>query len=168
MEFRKGQLSIGFYTALILFIGVLGYLTYQLFQLVPVTTNAIRFETTRIEAYQISEMLVDDGGYPIDWNTHQLPDIKRLGLSDTMQNKTNLISSAKATSFNTICTNNYRDVQNLLDIQNQFSITFIDHTSGVNWICKSPDVTSNSFNITRIVSIDGTDTGEITVQVWQK
>jgi len=165
---RKGQLSVGFYASLVLFMGVLAYLTFQLFQIVPTTTDAIRLESTRIEAYQLSEVLINDGGHPLDWNTKQVSDIRRIGLSDSAQNKTNLISSLKVTKLKSICDSNYKDVKNLLDIKNEFSIIFYNRVTNENWVCKSPDVTRSSFNVTRIVSIDGNALGEITVQVWQK
>ncbi len=163
----KGQLSVGYYVSIVLFLGVLGYLTFQLFQTIPLNINSLGSESTRIEAYQISELLVNDGGHPNNWNTKPINEIKRLGLLDSTQNKTNLLSSQKISQFRTIC-NNYNDIKNLLDIQNEISINFVNYATNERWSCKSGGQSSFSFNVTRIISIDGNALGEITVQVWQK
>lgn len=159
---------MGYYASIAVFVIVLGYLSLQLFQVVPANTNLLKVEAIRIDAYQISEILVNDGGSPNDWNTKQINQIQRLGLLDTTQNKTNLLSSQKIAQFKTICNNNFNDVKNLLDIQNDFSISFVNYLTSDKWVCKSNGKSSTSFNITRIVSIDGNALGEVTVQVWQK
>ena len=165
---HKGQLSIGFYASLVIFLGFLSYVTFQLFQIVPTATSTLKTETTQIEAYQISELLVNDGGDPIDWHTKALSEIKRIGLLDSGQNKTNLLSSSKILQLKTICTGNFSNIKTLLDIQNEASITFVNPITSDKWNCKSTSSEKPSFNITRIVSSDGTSFGEITVQVWQK
>ena len=161
-------MSLGYYASIALFVTVLGYLSFQLFQVVPANTNSLKIESTRIDAYQISEILVNDGGSPNDWNTKPVNQIQRLGLSDTSQNKTNLLSDQKISQFKTICDNNFNDVKDLLDIQNDFSISFVNYLTNDKWICKSSGKSSTSFNITRIVSIDGNAFGELTVQVWHR
>lgn len=168
MVHRKGQISFDFYVSLILFLGFLGYITFQLFQIVPTTINTARIENVRIEAYQISELLINDGGHPLDWETRPLTEIKRLGLSDVSKNVTNLLSSSKFFRFNSICATNYNDVKRLLDVKEEFSITFINHTANSQWSCKSPTPTNKriSFNISRAVTV-GNDLGEILVEVWR-
>ncbi len=173
MVYKKGQLSADFYVALVAFIGLLAYITFQLFQTVPANSANTREETIRIEAYQISELLVNDGGHPLNWETIPLAEIRRIGMSDSMQNITNYLSRVKVDRLNTICTSStgYQDVKNILDIQNEFSITFIEHTLPVDttWICKSPVPTNKkiTFNVSRTVSIDGSTFGEIIVEVWR-
>ncbi|MBI2545270.1 MAG: hypothetical protein HYW22_01565 [Candidatus Aenigmarchaeota archaeon] len=164
----KGQLSLEYYSSIVIFVGVLAYLSFQLFQAVPSTTNALKTEAIRIDAYQISEILINDGGHPLDWDTKPTNQIVRLGLMDSTQNKTNLLSSQKISKFKAICNNNYNDVKNLLDIQSEFSISFVNYNTNENWVCKSPGRISASFNVTRIVSIDGNAFGELTIQVWKK
>ena len=164
----KGQLSVGFYTSLVIFLGVVAYFVLQLFQTIPATTNAIKAESTRIESYQLSQILVDDGGQPLDWQNQAINSVKRIGLLDSAQNKTNLVSSQKISKMNTICSNNFNDVKFLLDIQNEFSISFVNHVTNEKWVCRSGGQLRNSFNVTRIVSIDGTALGEITIEVGEK
>ncbi len=172
----KGQLSVDFYIALLGFLGFLAYTTFQLFQIVPVSTNNLKEESMRIEAYQVSELLVNDGGHPNDWydeTKYSLADIKRIGLSDSVNNITNYLSRAKVDELKKICVTNgnYQAVKDKLDIQDEFSITFIEHTlpSDTTWSC-GPSVLSTkrfSFNMARTVSIGGVSFGDIVVEVWR-
>lgn len=170
MVYRKGQLSIDFYISLVIFLGFLAYITFQLFQVVPTTASALKEESVRIEAYQISEILVNDGGHPNDWETRRSPEIKRIGLSDVTNNKTNLLSSQKISRLQTICQDDFDDVKDKLDITDEISIKFINHETEEQWTCESSTISSKktSFNIGRTVSIDGTSFGEIIVEVWEK
>ncbi|MBI2543062.1 MAG: hypothetical protein HYW24_02670 [Candidatus Aenigmarchaeota archaeon] len=167
MAHKKAQLSAGFYTAMIVFIGFVGYITFQLFQTVPTTINAVRSENMRIEAYQISELLVNDVGEPNDWETKQLSQIERIGLSDATQNKTNYLSTGKINQLQTICNNNYNDLKRLLDIDNEISIEFIDHATDTGWVC-NPNTQQNSFRFNRIVSVDGTSSAELIIEMWRQ
>lgn len=169
---KKGQLSIGFYTSLIIFLGVIAYITFQLFQTTPVVTDTLKMETIRIETYQLSELLINDGGHPNDWyDAVKYPstsDIKRIGLSDTDKNVTNLVSNLKISRMMDICSNNYNDILSLLDVDN-IIITIKNHATGITEKCEPSQVPSQrtSFNITRTISIDGVSSGEITIEVWK-
>lgn len=174
LSYKKGQVSAEFYIALLAFIGVLAYISFQLFQTVPASSANAREEAIRIEAYQISELLVNDGGHPLNWETRPLAEIRRIGLSDSEKNITNYLSRAKIDRLNAICASptGYQDVRNILAIQNEMSITFIEHAlpSDTTWICKSTVTTNKkiTFNVSRTVSIDGTAFGEIIVEVWRQ
>lgn len=168
----KGQLSADFYIALVVFLGFLAYITFQLFQIVPAGSESVKDELIRIEAYQLSELLVNDGGHPLDWETKPFSDIKRIGLSDTLKNVTNFLSNPKITRFKTICNNNFNDIKTLLDIKNEASFTIIEHKPGGNDVyntCKSAEAKKTSFDISRTVIIAGTSyPTELIVEVWRK
>lgn len=168
----KGQLSTDFYIALVIFLGFIAYITFQLFQIVPASSANLREESVRIEAYQISELLINDGGHPNDWETKPLAEIKRLGLSDTTRNITNYLSSAKIVRFKTICSN-FNDIKTLLGVTDETSFTFTEHrpTGDVVDVCKSSISSSKkaSFTVSRTVFIDGTSyPTEIIVEVWRR
>jgi len=173
LGYKKGQLSADFYVALVAFIGLLAYITFQLFQIVPASSANAKEESIRIEAYQLSELLVNDGGHPLNWETRPLAEIRRIGLSDSTKNITNFLSRPKIDRLNTICTSptGYTDVKSILDIQNEFSITFIEHTlpEDTIWTCKSALPTNKkiTFNVSRTVSVGSTTFGEIIVEVWK-
>ena len=176
MDYKKGQLSADFYIALVAFLGFLAYITFQLFQTVPASSANVKEETIRIEAYQLSELLVNDGGHPVDWQAKPLADIKRIGLSDTTKNMINSLSREKADRlfkgfglFPAICAN-YNDVRGLLDIRDEASFTLIEHKSPDEvFTCKSSESKKTSFNVSRTVLISGTSyPSEIIVEVWRK
>ncbi len=173
MAYRKGQLSADFYVALLVFIGVITYITFQLFQITPTNANDLKEESLRIEAYQISEILINDAGHPSNWETLPTASVNRIGLSDAAAGKTNFVSQVKSDKLNTICsTDGYSVVKNKLDIADEMSITFTKHSnpSDVTWKCESPTPINKktSSSIMRTVSIDGTGFGELTVEVWKK
>jgi len=172
LGYKKGQLSADFYIALVVFLGFLAYITFQLFQIVPASSANVKEEYIRIEAYQISELLVNDGGHPLDWDTKTLEKIKRIGLSDSVKIRTNYLSRQKIDQFKKICVTdgNYQAIKDKLDIQDELSVTFVEHADpDITWVCKSSVPTNKkiSFNVNRIVSIDGASFGEIIVEVWK-
>lgn len=162
-----------FYVALVVFIGILAYLVFQLLQVAPVSSTNAKEESIRIETYQIAELLVNDGGHPLDWESKQLSEIKRIGLSDITRNVTNYLSRAKIDRLEAICNTptGYQDVKKLLDVQDEMSISFINHTlpTDTKWICESSTPTSKkfTFNVSRTVSIVDTGFAELIVEVWE-
>ena len=171
---KKGQLSVDFFVALIFFLGFVTYIIFQLFKVGPVNDANIKEEAIRIEAYQLSELLVNNPGYPLDWEIKPLlSDIKRIGLSDSTANQANYLASQKISKLNSICNTptGYNDVRNILDVKDEISISFIDHSgpSDTIWICKSTVLTNKkvSFNVSRTVSVGGTSFAELIVEVWK-
>ncbi|MBU5537045.1 MAG: hypothetical protein QW818_00215 [Candidatus Aenigmatarchaeota archaeon] len=168
---RKAQLAFDFYVSLLVFIGILGYLTFQLFQIIPASSGNLKEESLRIEAYQISELLINDGGHPIDWHTvGDISNIKRIGLSDSNKNITNFLLRGKIDRFKTICNNNFNNIKNLLDIKDEINVTIIEHGPNVDVSsCASNQAKKVSFSVSRTVLISGTSyPTEIIVEVWKK
>ena len=173
MEYKKGQLSADFFVALVAFLGFLAYITFQLFQTVPESSANVKEETIRIEAYQISELLVNNAGFPLDWEAQPLSGIKGIGLSDPAKSMTNYLLRAKLDRLNTICQTptGYQDIKGILEMNNEMTITFIEHTLPTDtiWVCKSSVATNKkvAFNVSRTVSIGGNSFGEIIVEMWK-
>ena len=165
-----------FYVALVIFLGLLAYITFQLFQIAPMTSTTANEETIRIEAYQLSELLVNDGGHPNDWHDAvkypSASDIKRIGLSDSTKNITNYLSRPKIDRFKALCTADYNTIKTILDIQDEASFSIIEHKPAGDEVynsCKSSAARKTSFNVSRIVAIDGTSyPTEIIVEVWKR
>ena len=170
MAYKKGQLSFDFYIALTIFLATVAYIVFQMYQITPYALGTIREEFVRIEGYQISELLTNDGGHPITWGDETVPlsGIRRIGLSDTGRNVTNLISSQKIQRLKAICDNNYADVTRLLDFKDGLSITIVNHDTEEIISCRPQSFSQRTgFNVTRIVSIDGSMLGEVFVEVWE-
>jgi hypothetical protein len=63
----KAQFSVDFYIALITFVLLISYISFQVLTFSPLYTKEINTQRLRAEAFQISEILVNDFGEPKDW-----------------------------------------------------------------------------------------------------
>ena len=133
----KGQISFAEYlVAIVIFLSFVGYFSFQLLNFFPAYLTQVRNERVRSESYQLSELLINNPGYPIDWQSRIPSDvgsIKRLGLNDETQNVTDLVSTSKVNQFITLCrTYGYSKVKSLLDTDGDFSviISIINSDSG--------------------------------------
>jgi hypothetical protein len=161
----KAQLSFEYYASLTIFILFIAYVFFQIVTLTPQFEREVKNEIMRSEVYQISELLINDPGHPLDWPTKT---VKRVGLSSNL-NKTNFISLEKVNSFETKCNQNYENIKNLIGTEYYFSVDLIDITSGQKLITCKPTqsiVTQSKISIVRLVAIDSNDIGELTVQLW--
>ena len=93
----KGQLNLEQIVAMTLFIAFSSYVFFTVFNLVPRYTSEVRSERLRSEAYQMSELLINDPGSPANWDKIVKP--SRLGLSDETANLTNFISKSKGAAL---------------------------------------------------------------------
>jgi len=130
----KAQLTIQYLASFIFFVGlvVLIYLSYS--ANIPRFVEEVNKENTRSKAYQLSEILVNDPGEPINWDTAASPNqIKRIGLSDHTNNKTNLILKSKIDKFHDFdCYTNFKEVQDKLSLNRSFSIFIFNITDNGN------------------------------------
>lgn len=173
MKKLKGQISFAEYlVAVVIFISFVGYFSFQLLNFFPAYLTQIRSERVRSEAYQLSEILVNDPGYPIDWYSNP-NSIQRIGLSDETQNVTNVISTAKLNQFIALCKGNgYVNVKKLLGAQSDFSalIILFNATSGsasALLTCQPTSVLLRDINTTirRFADINSSFYSEIILQV---
>jgi len=174
---EKGQISFAEYlVAIVIFVSFVGYFSFQLLNFFPAYLTQVRNERTRSEAYQLSEILVNDPGFPIDWPSHipsDIGSIKRLGLSDETQNVTNLISTSKINQFITLCrSNGYPTIKKLLGSDNDFSviISIINaNTSSTAAIlnCTASSIIKRTINTTivRFATINNTYYSQLILQV---
>ncbi len=161
----KGQLSLEYYVSLVLFVMFVAYLIFQVLGFSPQYLSELKNERTKSEAYQVSELLVNDAGEPLNWYA-STP--KRIGLSSN-ENKTNLLSQEKITALQTACQSSYESVRKLIDIDSDFSITLINLISGTKLIdCQPavPVIKEAKASITRIASLPDNSFVELTIQMW--
>jgi len=174
----KAQLSFEYYFALIIFVMFVSSLFLKLITFFPFYSAEIENQRLRSEAYQISELLINDVGYPGNWYEvyeSELEKVKRLGLSDGGKNKTNLISMDKATAFNDLCQSSlplgYDKVLELLDVKDGFWVLLTNDKvdSPEILIGCSPNEFSSKIrtNITRIIAFDDGSFGQLRVSVWK-
>lgn len=166
----KAQISfVEYIVAFIVFFSFVAFFLFRLLSSMPVYLSNIRNELVRSETYQLSELLMNDPGEPINWDIIA-GDIKRLGLSDQKLNKTNYISLNKITELNSLCSGNgYYDVKRLLGSDYDFSILLKVKPSGEVLVnCYPPEIIFRAINVSidRMVAIDDGRYGKLTLQMW--
>ena len=170
----KAQISfVEYLVALSIFITFVGYIFFSLLNFMPTYLGEMEDEIIKSEAYQISEMLINDPGEPVSWNTligtGSENQIKRIGFSDSTAGKTNFLSATKITSLVSKCpVDGYGDdIKNWIDTKYQFSLIVDDKTGGVLLDCHPPQTVSGKVkaSIRRVVAI-GSGYGELVLQVW--
>ena len=173
----KGQLTIQYLLSFIFFIGLIVSIYFAFSSNIPKFLEAIEKEDARSKAYQLSEFLINNPGYPIDWENQPVDSIKRLGLSDEDSNKTNLLSGLKVHDFFEICgpnSENFSTIQEKLALNKSFSVIFCNITSSGKrecQVCQSPSPPKTAINATirRIVALNVSGDirlAELIVQMW--
>ena len=170
----RGQISVDYYVSVILFISFVIYILFQLTRFLPTYINAVQDQRIRVEAYQISELLMNDPGVPVDWENlseDNLGQIQRIGLSDGSQNKTNLVNIKKVRSLNTTCAsvNGYNILRGTMGTEYFFSIIMIDKSNGELLVsCSPPEqfVRATKVDFRRVFSMGSNDYGELILQLW--
>ena len=166
----KGQLNVEYFVSIIVFIVFTMYILFEMIRFIPLYISEIDREILRSEAYQLSEILTNDAGKPLNWPSQADSNIKRIGLSDDRENRTNILSMAKITSFNSKCFANYNQVARWLDMYDYFSVVIIDSTtSNVIANCQPPaGIAAGITNTTvrRLVAFDSGNYGELILNVW--
>ena len=164
----KAQLSFDYYFAVITFVIFVSSLFFRLVTFFPLYSDELTNQRLRSEAYQISEILINDVGYPANWNL-DVANAKRLGLSDETRNKTNIISTSKATAFNSLCTSNYNRALELLDIKDGFLASLVKIKQPPDQFQCLPSQVSAKIRaeVRRIVAFDDGTYGNLTVSMWK-
>lgn len=172
----KGQFNVEFFTVLILFVGFASYFSTKLMGIGPIYIKEANKAIVRAEAYRISEMIINNPGVPSDWDTATEGEIKRIGLLDHSQNKTNLLSEQKISKLNSLCSgdNGYESIKSLIGAEHDFLIMLTELTGEPGELrinCGSTEFGENAALIKRLAVFDSEndgelDYGELVVQVW--
>lgn len=166
----KGQISfVEYLAALMLFITSVIFIAFSIISFVPQYLTQVNNQKVRIDAYQISELLTDDPGNPINW--YSVTPIFRMGLSNESVNRTNYISLQKINAFNNYCSAplGYNNIKRNISAVDNFAIFLFNRTASAGNIlisCQPIIPFSSPLNntIRRIVAIDSGDIGELIVQ----
>jgi hypothetical protein len=157
------KLQVGFeqFIALSMFVFSISFLIYQLLSYYPIYINEVRRQTLLSEAYQISELLVNDAGEPSNWN---LINVKRIGLLNETLSNSNVISVFKVFNVSYICNTNYTLFKQLLDLKNE--INFVVYLEGSLIANCSHSSWESAVKISRIVSFDNRSYGELILWLY--
>lgn len=174
-------MSIDFYVAVITFIIIVVYFLFQISSIVPNFINQIEEQRLMSEAYQVSEILVNDIGQPKNWDTliGNVGQISRIGLSDQNTNKTNLIATNKVDALRYMCLGQkgYMDVKHRLGMNElNFSVFVVNRQTGSIDTCAGEDADETTglprikgftATVTRILAFNDGTYGDLKVQVWE-
>jgi len=167
----KGQLTSEYLISFVIFIGLIAYTYFSYSSNIPRFIEEVRKENIRSEAFQLSELIVNNPGEPKNWDD-DFPNLRRIGLLDERFNKSNLISEDKIdeldNNFDCNDLNDYNLFMSLLGANRNFSliISEIDETGGNRikmYTCLSPTTVILPINITiqRIVAYNDSVSLEI-------
>ena len=170
----KAQLTFEYMISFIIFIGIIVYIYLSYSANIPNFIQEVFKEDARSKAYQLSEILVNDLGHPIDWDKSN---VERVGLSDMNFNKANLMSRIKITElsgFDCANQNDYDELKDLFALDRDFSIVIFeiqdDGDRNLLFSCFPSDLkTAIQAKVTRITAYteDGdVKPAEVIVQVW--
>lgn len=173
----KGQISLDYIISLVVFMTITLYIAFQVMRFAPLYLKEIREETLRSEAYQVSELLINDPGLPKYWDSLQVSQrdtIKRLGLSDN-SSRMNLVSIDKANEFEQICNieNDYAMVEDRMGLDEtgyNMHVTLVDLVEDTIIIdnCQST-ITSEGRQtavVRRIVALTNGNYAELVLRMW--
>ncbi|MEM5811408.1 MAG: hypothetical protein QXG91_01560 [Candidatus Aenigmatarchaeota archaeon] len=109
----KSQVSIEFLVTTIAFISFVSYLLFSLYNYKTVTMDNLNIELVSLELYKISEILINDVGYPAFWDPSNFV---RIGLAANITSK-NFLNSTKLSYLKNInpSTNNCSNITYYLD-----------------------------------------------------
>lgn len=167
----KAQLTVEYLASFITFIGLIIFIYFTYSGNIPGFIEEVKKEDVRSKAYQLSEMLVNDPGKPVDWDP---TNVKRIGLSDENYNKTNLISLDKVQELENQC-GDFDNVKKLLGLNKSFSIYVFNITEPYGnreelSKCTSPELIKTAINTTvrRVTALNNNgrlELAEIIVQM---
>lgn len=134
----KGQINLQYLIALIVFIAMVWYLTFQISSMIPTFRIESKKNILQLKAHRLTELLIKNPGEPVNWNYNS---VKRIGLADSFY----VLNQAKVETFRNLCKTNYGKVKDLFHISgngvgNDFRLMF---RGGINFKCgKRPPKTA--------------------------
>ena len=157
----KGQVSFEYFVALMIFITFILFVALQLISKSMPYRRESKYSTLLSEAYQISEILINDPGEPINWDSSN---VKRIGLLDETKNRTGLLSRSK---IDKLAKMNYQSVANGLGIDTskyRFSIIIWNSTSVMVNVTNAS--TSETVAEINRLAVFGREVVNVSVMVW--
>ena len=156
----KGVVEIEFIIAVFVFITTISFVTFLIVDSIPAYHTTASGESLKSKAYQFSEMLFMDEGYPRNWNTLPFAQTNRIGFSSGERYR---FDETKIAYLYSVCQPapggaGYLAVKNRLGLESAYDIIieayYIDNTPVADSaIVCGPDVLSQlrqQFQFTRI------------------
>ncbi|MBI3190999.1 hypothetical protein HYZ41_04835 [archaeon] len=145
------MIDVEFILSVVLFFSTITFVSFMIILNVPIFHNEAVNEDIRARAYEISQMLLFDEGYPKNWD---ITNIKTIGLS-TGDNY--VLSDGKIASLDALCSSNYTFVKGMLGqgFRNEIRISITDSNGADLLSCmpKSRGSGRSEFMISRFATL---------------
>lgn len=165
-KFKKAQFNVEYFVVLTIFLTFSLYFAFRLTEFYPEYLKNVKEEVLRSEAYRLSEMLINDDGEPKDWTGLSTNQIKRIGLSYALFNKSNLLDTAKVDAFGDKCSSEYDRVKELVGSDHNFYVIVNDTTGALYTKCGSLGASDSIAVVRRVVAFENGDYGKLIVYMW--
>lgn len=162
---NKGQFSIEYLVAFLLFSSVLIYLSFQVSGVLPKLSGQSRRDILLSKAYRVTGGLIKNPGSPTDWN--YTGKAERYGLAVEPYE----LSLDKINEFGNSCNGSYRDVKRKLGLnRSDFSVAMYNMSSSAQNEIMScgqriPEGVSTE-NIDRYSVLENGDTVRMVFNIW--
>lgn len=164
MGFRqsvKGQVTIEYLIALMVFSSILIFLVFQIARSIPEYRATSQSNVLDAKAFRITEIMVTTTGYSIsgnpDWNS---VDVGMIGLAS----KPNVLSASKISEFNKTCSQSYESTKKILRIYGDFAFRLATPTSFISCGKRIPAGVTRSTS-ERYAALGG-NWARVTFDVW--
>ena len=140
----KGVVNIEFILSVVVFLTATVFISITVINVIPSIESESARNNMKMRAYQISNILLFDSGYPEDWNSGNA---ERIGLSGGMYE----IDKSKVASLQEICKSDYENLSSLFGSDLNIEIT-ADGNSILS--CKSPHAARRFFELKRYSTVE--------------
>lgn len=158
----KGIIDIEFILSIVVFLSVIVFVSFVLIGNIPVFHRESLNEDLRARAYQVSQLIVFDEGYPENWDP---TNVQRIGLSTGEAYR---VSAIKISNLAAVCTN-YNKLKSLLSqgFGNDVKLSIVNSTGQLLLNCGPPVSTTiiSEFPITRYAVLENNVIVKILVSI---
>lgn len=173
MSSEKGLFNVEYVVALIVFLGIVTFIAFQISGIIPAFHQKSLKDRLQLRTYEITEILIKDKGWwsdgsndGTDWENHE-EYVKRFGLANSPYN----ISSDKLDKFNKSCTENYAKVKIIFGLDYRQDFRFSCNCDSKDFECGEKHVplgaTKTSTSRTVVLDNVNKEICNLKLEVWQ-
>lgn len=158
----KGQFSIEYLVAFIIFTSVLLYLSFQIANSLPRLRRASQKNIKLSKAHRITEALIKTPGHPEDWEDSG--SVERYGLAHQPHN----LSLKKVEEFNETCNANYSSVKRKLGLNlTNFRIALYNVSNNEPFLGCGAERTPEGVSVSEVQRYSTLENGAIVRMVFE-
>jgi len=160
----KSQISVEFITTILIFISFASFVLLNMYNFKAQSLYSFRIENTWLETYRASEILINDEGYPSNWDS---TNVKRIGLAINNESK-NYLNITKISYLKVVnpSNNNCENITKLIGLTKvriSLNITKIYPKKEVLFNCTDPFTKTFNVSVERYVYLSDGNLSSIKV-----